>query len=143
MRDRFKFRAVNVKTKEITYIDDLYWFEEEGIHNINKNGIAKGITGEYYINLCTGKNDCTGLLIYENDIVSTTGKNGMKFIYIVKYSDPEYKWILIDNYSHNAGKKARDFYKQYVQPKELYKEGYRVIGNIYMDSHLLDISNNL
>lgn len=138
MRDRFKLRAVNIENKEIIYIDDLYWFEEEGIHNIDKNSIAKGITGEYYINLCAGKNDCTGLLIYENDIVSVTGKNGMKFIYIVKYSDTEYKWILIDNYSHNAGKKARDFYKQYVQPKELYKEGYRVIGNIYKNPELLE-----
>lgn len=141
MKDRFKLRAVNVKTKEIIYIEDLYWFEEEGIHNIDDNGIARGISGEYHINQCTGKKDCIGKLIYDNDIISIIGKNGMKFTYIVRYSNTEYKWILIYNYSDSLGEKARDFYKQYVHPKYLYKEGYRVIGNIYENPELLEENN--
>lgn len=158
MKDRFKFRGLSkgkwyygAYFKHLPYTpyccgekppekDYQHFIIQEGFSDW---GLPRSMTcievEKDTVGQCTGLKDKNGKLIYEGDIVSVTGKNGMKFIYIVKYSDPEYKWILIDNYSHNAGKKARDFYKQYVQPKELYKEGYRVIGNIYENPELLEV----
>lgn len=80
---------------------------------------------------CTGKKDCAGKLIYEEDIVTLTGTNGMVFTYVVKFKD--YAFVL----EYLDGKRARYFHKQYAQPKCLYKEGYRVIGNIYQNPDLL------
>lgn len=68
MDDLFKFRAVNIKTKEAEYIDNLYWFEENQVSFV-RDGIAHGATGDYLIDRCTGKYDANGRLIYENDIL--------------------------------------------------------------------------
>lgn len=136
MQDRFKFR---------TYIHDRKFFkfwgwinegEYKGLCPTGEDGLSTLL--EKYTNQCTGKKDCTGKLIYENDIITTTGNNGMVFYYIVKYDEQEYKWILV--YRHSK-KKARDFYKQYVNPKDLYKEGYRIVGNVFQNPELLESNN--
>lgn len=123
MQDRFKFRAVDMKTKEIIYIDNYYWFEENGIAEIDNNGTASGHTGEYWINQCTGLKDKNGKLIYEGDIVEILGD---EIPYVIEYDEDRARFVIdseidrvccdFDNYS-----------------------GYEleIIGNIYENKELL------
>ena len=130
MKDRFKLRAVNVKTKEIIYIKDLYWFEEEGIHNIDDDGIARGISGEYYINQCTGLEDENGKLIYEGDIVKFSSRYGHT-IFEIKWSD-EFSTFGYEDDETDFGELGR-----------LYQEAayVKILWNIYENPELLEVNN--
>lgn len=138
MQDRYKFRAIKMETKEVVYIDNFYWFEEEGVCEIDHNNTGSGSFAEYWINQCTGKKDKHNKLIYEGDIVRLTAKNKMTFEYVVKYRLSEYRYVLEYANGKLKGHKARDFSKEYAQVKNLYEGGYEVIGNIYENPELLE-----
>lgn len=144
MQDRFKFRIWDKPTSKMFYDVALGFIKApmrsdwvcadtpDGQISYTGNRLK-----DIEIMQCTGRIDVADTLIYENDIVTVTGKNGFKPTYIVKYDNCLYKWVLVDDYSHLKGKVSRDFYKEYIEPKKLYKEGYRVIGNIYENPELL------
>ena len=62
---QLKFRAWNESKKEMEYIDDLYWFEENQVHS------AADQLNDYdwKIQQFTGIKDCNGTEIYEGDLV--------------------------------------------------------------------------
>lgn len=150
MSDRFKFRAWNKLSNEMKDVISLninYEFPEcsnviletNTFDNIKTHNnpitCANGLNNVVLMQ-CTGKRDCDGNLIYENDIVRLSAKNGMKFDYLVVYKN--YQYILEYINGKLKGTKARDFYKEYAQTRSLYEHGYKIIGNIYENEDLLN-----
>lgn len=150
MQDRFKFRVWETVSKQMHYNDftvtatgyiaalkplfrpDGTPYNDEFVFNQRELDFDK----DNVLMQCTGKRDCNENLIYENDIVRLTAKNGMKFDYLVKYKN--YQFILEYINGKLKGTKARDFYKEYAQTRSLYEHGYKVIGNFYENKELLD-----
>lgn len=79
---KIKLRAWDKNHKEMIYISDFYWFEEEGVHD--SDGI--GHYTNYELMLSTGEHDKNNREIYDGDIVSHI-VNGKKLIGIVEYAD--------------------------------------------------------
>ena len=66
MSMELKFRAWDKRHKDMEYINDLYWFEEHGIHNLDGNSFCT----EYDIMPFSGIHDKNGKEIYEGDLLN-------------------------------------------------------------------------
>lgn len=80
-----KFRAWDKNHELMNYIDDLYWFENNGVHNFGGNGTYT----DYDIMLYSGMNDSKrtdefplGRKVYENDIIKDLDENIYEVIFL-------------------------------------------------------------
>lgn len=80
-----KFRAWDLSHREMIYISDFYWFEENGVRDVHGEGIA----GRYVILQFTGLKDKNGRDIYEGDIVQFHG-------YIIKWEKGQEMKVPVD-----------------------------------------------
>lgn len=122
MRD-IKFRAWDVRHKSMTMITSLYFFEEEGVHEI-VNGVAEGSNSTYQIMQYTGLKDTNGVEIYSGDIVDDNfvGRGEVKYneahaAFKIVYRNGRAKW--------------------FVDMLENESRIIEVIGNIYENPELL------
>lgn len=72
-----KLRAWDIKNKEMIYIDDLYWFEEMGIHDFEGLGSYETYDIMYHFGLW----DDAGNAIYNNDVVEIHNLDETKMSY--------------------------------------------------------------
>lgn len=72
-----KIRAWDQKNKEMEYIDDLYWFEENGVHDFH---YGQGHLTNYYFMFHFGRKDIHGRELYNNDIVRFFPKKGYEWL---------------------------------------------------------------
>lgn len=135
-----KFRAWDERNHVMVAINDLYWFEENGVLEMDPSGVYQGHSGDYRLMQFTGLVDSNGYPIFEGDIVDilhTTGTkpNIYKVKYLVMWSDD----------------KARYFFRsltinrltQTVSPWKLRASKAIVIGNMHQNAGLLDDNPNL
>lgn len=125
MQDRFKYRAINMRTKEITYIDSFYWFEENGVSEIDSDNIGSGSFDEYWITQCTGLKDKNGKLIYEGDIV----KNWDNLIYQIIWLG-DCACFMVEN--------IRSKNKLSIYALISLQNNLEIVGNIYENPELLE-----
>lgn len=125
--DRFKFRVWDKENNK--YEDDLYYeagdLQVTCVNKVFEEYISDGCI----IEQCTGLKDNKGKLIYEGDIVRTSGNYEID-IYKVIWDEYDCEYKLID----------RDgcfIYQLTNRPKLI-----EVIGNIHENADLLEVKND-
>ena len=158
MQDRLKFRMFNKPVKKFSYFSlpelqvclnrdfksGLIFPMDESIED---NAIYMGEYEE--IQFSTGLKDKNGKLIFEGDIVDCYVSSKKIYRYQIKQeigsfmlvSPKEEIFDFINKWNDNVYPLSQLYFE--YENEENCIEQCEIIGNIYMDSHLLGISNNL
>ncbi len=141
-------RAWDIKAKkehqEMIYIDDLYWFEEQGIHDWE----GEGYNGEKYIFMkYTGRKDKNGKKIFGGDILSvkfsadaSTYEGKRTYIYsnyVVAYADHLTAFVVYDPNKYKTPQPLSN-YGQLFKVGDINKQS-EVIGNKYKNPELFEV----
>lgn len=127
--NNLKLRAWSEKYEEMRYIDDLYFFEEEGIHEVVE-GIAKAHHETYSITHYIGIKDVENKDIYKGDIVEGTLSD-----FTGKVINVYGIVVYVNEYAAHGVLPVESFLKgksiEYSHP--LIKPKLKIIGNIFED----------
>lgn len=125
-----KFRAWNKDHKSMEYISDLYWFEENGVHNNDGDGHCADYVIMQYANL----HDMTGKELYDGDIsmdernrkwITWLGKGGFKICTVKEFFLSSENPIIIESLGD-------------LQNSNWFEDTNKIIGNIYENPEVLD-----
>ena len=120
MEDRFRLRAFNTRTKEMIYINDFYWFEE--------NFVRKNCDEGWILSQCLGLKDCNSKLVYEGDILKVVDNGGYDVLMFVEYHKEMASFILIPKIGYSM-----TFDECCSTPKLR-----ELVGNIYENQELFE-----
>ncbi len=109
-----KFRAYSEKDG-MEYVDDFYWFEENGVHNSSGEGSYR----KYMIMQYIGLKDKNGKEIYEGDIIKF--KAFRNYFYAINWRSGGY-----------IGKNENEI----LLDLSIYRKVIEIIGNIYENSEV-------
>lgn len=115
-----KFRAWNKHDEIMEHINDLYWFEENGVHDFNDNN--------YEFMQYTGLKDVNGTEIYEGDIVNICTEGGCNPAKVIFDNEDQKECFCVIGYLGDL----RTYPIKYFVDCEI-----EVIGNIYENPELL------
>lgn len=166
MIKEIKFRAWDVNHEEMVYIEDLYWFEENGVHD----GSGKGHYANYELMLYIGFHDRYGRDIYDGDVLkvfvkreSSSYSSWCKETNINHGSTGDYVYVVVDRcvaknkFNWFSGFKTKDLPITKKQVEEIEKprgrerhrqiadywnydiEDCEVVGNIYENPEFLTL----
>ena len=147
---QLKYRAWNEKCKDMEYIDDLYWFEENGVHDFG----GAGHFDDYIIMPSTGEQDKNGKEIYVGDVVQYNTYDDFDCQSIVnlgKYwqdgSGGEYRktgclgfYVEVDNFTcPDWCEDEPEHFPHHMRQQNILEvaNSCEVIGNIYENPELL------
>ena len=115
-----KFRAWNKHDEIMEHINDLYWFEENGVHDFNDNN--------YEFMQYTRVKDVNGTEIYEGDIVNICTEGGCNPAKVIFDNEDQKGCFCVIGYLGDLRTyPIKDFVDCEIE----------VIGNIYENPELL------
>lgn len=113
---KFRVWEASALGSAMTYIDDMYWFEEQSVHSIEDDGVYKFMQ-------FTGLHDKNGKDIYEGDAIVSPGM--IESPYIVEWKD-YHGWAL------------RHPNTEAIWLSSHVWDNANIIGNIHEHPHLLN-----
>jgi len=128
-----KFRAWDKKDNDMVYIDDLYWFEENGVTDFS----GVGRYGEYIFMQFTGLHDKNGKDVYEGDVCKFNRvEEECSFFCGIAYIDTDVvggQWEIVSYLD--------PLDKGYLDPTLFWNEDFEIIGNIHEKPELIEVNN--
>lgn len=117
-----EFQAFDTRHKEMETVEDLYWFEENGVHDSGGNGHH----ADYILRAFTGLYDVTGKLkVYHKDIVEYEG-----WLYVVEWDYVNTGFYLADH-RHLEEPESEEHLKGFCISKG------RKVGNVFENYELI------
>ena len=125
-----KFRAWDKHYKEMDYIHDLYWFEEQGVRDYKGNGHCTSYVIMQYANL----HDMTGKELYDGDIsvdkrnrkwITWLDKGGFRICTVKEYVSTGGNPLFIEELSH-------------MKNVRWFESTHKIIGNIYENPDIFE-----
>lgn len=120
-----KFRVWDKHYKEMDYIHDLYWFEEQGIRDYKGDGHCSNFVIMQYANL----HDMTGKELYDGDI--SIDKRNRK--YIIWNSRGGFRICSLERSMNPLATKGLSD----MESASWFENNHKIIGNIYENPELL------
>lgn len=133
---KIKFRAWDKSRKEMEYINNMYWFEENGVDDINNNVFLDFM--QY-----TGLKDMNGKEIFEGDILTSKEypfQDDGEYNYhgVVEWGEEEAAYYLTKHLANKNRRGISHGISEMLGQEDM--STFEIIGNIYENPELMEIN---
>ena len=150
--NRFRFRVWDQHANVMEPIEDLYWFEENGVHESEGlDGETKGANTNFVLMQSTGLCDKNGVEIFEGDVVEFTNwwfdgnvaETQLKgtIVYTPELMSFQLKGVQNKEWQAHTGHSG-DKYMTAFSELTFDEADFAVLGNIYENPELLEKTEN-